>query len=132
MAQNVGTLFCWQLDLTRTITTCASCGATAVEGGPPAAFAVYPNQPNPFTNSTMIRYALPQRAVVELAVYTVEGRRVATLVHEDQGPGEHRASFGRGVATADGSRLDVLPAGVYFYRLRAGAYTSARKMMLVR
>jgi hypothetical protein len=41
-------------------------------------------------------------------------------------------SFGVGDLDAAGDRIGALPAGVYFYRLHAGSYSSARKMLVVR
>ena len=67
------------------------------------------NFPNPFQQSTTIRYYLPQDGIVHLDVFDLLGREVRQLVHE----------------AADGKRwyhttLDAndLPAGIYFYRLR--------------
>ena len=100
----------------------------AVEGGPPAAFALFQNRPNPFGTGTVIRYALPARVHVTLEVFNLQGQRVETLVNGDQAPGEYAVRFASGVH--EGVR--DLPSGVYFYRLNAGAYSATRKMMLMR
>jgi hypothetical protein len=102
-----------------------------VPGGAPAAFALGQNQPNPFTGVTMIRYALPIRTPVVLDVYDLQGQRVATLVDGLQEPGTYTVPFGPGVGAAGGRMRDVR-AGVYFYRLRAGAFMATRKMLLLR
>jgi hypothetical protein len=101
---------------------------SAAEGRLPMAFALAQNQPNPFASRTLIRYALSARVPVDLEVFNLQGQRVATLVREEQGPGEYAVSFGIGSRGGPG----VLPAGVYFYRLRAGAFASTRKMLLMR
>jgi hypothetical protein len=103
-----------------------------VEGGVvPAAFALWQNRPNPFTGRTQIRYALPQGARVSLEVYNLKGERVAVLVDGEQGPGEYSVSFGAGAAGA-GGRGGTLPAGIYFYRFRAGPYSATHRMVLMK
>jgi len=90
----------------------------AVPGDP----VLFQNYPNPFNPATLIRYALPARSDVTLAVYNTLGQRVATLVRETQERGYHQVSF-------DGSGL---ASGVYFYRLQAGSSVETRRMILLK
>lgn len=99
----------------------------APPSGTPATFALYQNYPNPARGETLITYTLPTAAEVELAVYDLSGRRVATLAREVRGPGVYEERYG---LTDDAGRH--LPAGVYVYRLRAGAEVAARKMVVSR
>jgi hypothetical protein len=78
--------------------------------------------PNPFSRETSISFALPEAAQVDLRVYDVLGRVVATLVDEERGAGTHTVTF-------DASSL---PAGTYVYRIQAGSYSEARQLMVVR
>jgi hypothetical protein len=96
--------------------------ASEDEAAVPATFALHANYPNPFNPQTLIRYALPQRTPVRLAVYDVLGREVAVLVEAEQGAGQYEAVFG----------ADALPSGVYVYRLEAGTFTQTRAMLLVK
>ncbi|HUK64246.1 MAG TPA: hypothetical protein VLV15_12960, partial [Dongiaceae bacterium] len=99
-------------------------GTTNLEVGTqtPTAFALSPNRPNPFRGETEIRYALPQHVHVSLDVFNLQGERVATLVHGEQGPGEFAVAFAPGKLSApSGQRVGMLPAGVYFLRLQAGS-----------
>jgi hypothetical protein len=93
----------------------------------PAAFALYQNYPNPARGETSIAYALPAAAEVELAVYDLSGRRVATLVRGAREAGVYEERYG---LTEEGGRY--LAAGVYVYRLRAGSRVAARKMVVSR
>ena len=98
----------------------------------PMSFEVRQNHPNPFGRRTEIRYALPSRSTVSLEVFDLQGQRVARLLRGEQGPGEYAMSFGTGIVTDDGARVEALSTGVYFYRFRAGAYTRTRKMLLLK
>jgi hypothetical protein len=105
--------------------------ALAADDRGSAAFALWQNQPNPFTGTTRIGYALPIAAPVRMDVFNLLGQRVATLVREHQGPGVHSVTFGPGVRTVAGERVGALPSGVYFYRFQAGTFARTRKMLLM-
>ena len=96
-------------------------GIAAVEGVP-LAFALDQNYPNPFNPSTTIRYALPERSHVTLTVFNALGQQVATLVEGERESGYHDVNF-------DASSL---ASGVYLYRLTAGDYVLARKLVVLR
>lgn len=88
----------------------------------PDGFALAQNYPNPFNPATVLRYTLPVAGSVRLAVYDLLGREVAVLVDETQAPGTYAATF-------DAAGLS---SGVYVYRLTAGSFVQARRMMLVK
>lgn len=104
----------------------AEASLLATTGAPTLEFGLEAARPNPSAGSTVIAYTLPTGARAELAIYGVSGRRVRTLVDADASPGVHEELWdGRD----DGGR--ILPAGVYFYRLRAGDWMSERKLVLL-
>ena len=80
------------------------------------------NYPNPARTTTTIEYTVPSAGTIQLQVYDLLGRKVATLVDEEKGPGRHSVSV-------DASRFS---SGVYFYRLRAGGTIESRKMVVVK
>ncbi len=88
----------------------------------PLSFTLEQNYPNPFNPTTTIAYALPAASEVSLTVYDVLGRAVATLVDARQPAGRHEAAF-------DASPL---PSGVYIYRLQAGSFSAARRLVVLR
>lgn len=93
----------------------------------PVELALGTNYPNPFDPETKIRFALPHAGRVELAVYDISGRRVATLVSDELEAGRHEVGWqGR---DADGRRV---ASGVYFSRLEADGRVLTRKMLLLR
>ncbi len=88
----------------------------------PVSFALSQNYPNPFNPTTTISYSLPARVHARLTVFDVLGRRVAVLVDQVEGAGEHAVLF-------DASRC---ASGVYIYRLEAGTSTADGKMTLTK
>jgi hypothetical protein len=85
---------------------------TGVPSGPTKlSFSVYPNP----ARRANIAFTLPLETQVDLGVFDVTGRRVATLVNGRLPAGE----FSRAWSGRDASGKSV-GAGVYFYRLRAG------------
>ncbi len=85
------------------------------------------NRPNPFRASTTIRYSLPTRARVDLAIYEASGRLVRAIVRGTQGPGTYTAVWdGRDPSGRP------LPSGIYFCRLRTGGASDTRSMVLIR
>jgi len=80
------------------------------------------NYPNPFNPSTVINFELATSGEVQLQVYDLMGREVATLVNSRKPAGSHSVNF-------DASSLS---SGVYVYRLQAGEHIMSRKMVLVR
>jgi photosystem II stability/assembly factor-like uncharacterized protein len=88
----------------------------------PVAMALEQNYPNPFNPTTVISFQVPVASHVKLTVFDMLGRVVVTLVDENKPGGVHAVQF-----DAAG-----LASGVYFYRLRTGAGTFTKKMLLVR
>lgn len=95
----------------------------------PLTFELQQNYPNPFNPSTKIRYIIPQtsnvngqKPIVVLKVYDILGNEVATLVNEEQSPGQHEVVF-----NAAG-----LASGVYIYKLDSPGFTTTKKMILLK
>lgn len=80
------------------------------------------NFPNPFNPTTSITYQLSKVSFVSLKVFDILGREVATLADEVRQPGRYTAVWDARNAAS----------GIYFCRLMAGAYTSVKKMILLR
>lgn len=78
--------------------------------------------PNPFNPTTNISYSIPRYGLVTLKVYNTLGEEVITLVNEEKPAGTYEVRF-------DGGSL---ASGVYIYRLTAGDYSAAKKLMLLK
>lgn len=92
------------------------------ESGVPSEFVLQQNYPNPFNPSTTIRYGLPHNSFVKITVYNTLGQQVAEPVSEQLEAGYHETIF----------RGDGLASGVYYYRLQAGEFVQARKLMYLK
>ena len=95
------------------------------EGPPP--FRLGRSYPNPFNPLTTVRFTLHEAGPVELAVFDVAGRRVATLVERPLDAGAHAETWN---GTDDAGRR--VASGVYLLRLAAGGRTAARKAVLLK
>jgi hypothetical protein len=85
------------------------------------------NYPNPFNPSTRIDFTLEKAGSVELSVFDLAGRQVATLRQGSLAAGEHHVIWdGRSDSGAS------LPAGQYRYVLATAEGRVARSMVLVK
>ncbi len=102
-------------------------GIAADEENTARNFNLAQNYPNPFNPETTIGFRMSAAGVVELAVYDISGRLVKTLLNEKRAAGSYEVQWdGRNRFGAEA------PSGVYIYRLRAGNYSAAKRMLLVR
>ena len=101
---------------------------TNIQVSLPDQFTLSANFPNPFSQSTTIRYYLEQDGVVKLDVYDTRGRLIKSLVDRYQEGGSwYSADF----------NPDQLASGNYYYRLTVEGFSSiifdeTRSLTLVR
>jgi len=88
----------------------------------PLEFILEQNYPNPFNPVTQIGFSLPAKEHVKLTIYDLLGKEISTPISQSLNPGPHLYLF-------DGS---ILPSGIYIYRLEAGQWHDAKKMILVK
>ena len=84
---------------------------------------LYQNVPNPAFGSTTINYSIAQKGKVLLEVFNTLGQRIMCLVDQKQLPGVYKVTWN--------FIINHVPAGVYFYRLKAGNYEKIRKMVVL-
>jgi hypothetical protein len=89
--------------------------------------ALAQNRPNPFNPTTTLSYSISKQGHVVLSVFAVDGSRVRTLVDRDQQPDRYDVQWDG----TDNSGQRVA-SGVYFYTLRAPAFTKTKKMVLLK
>ena len=89
--------------------------------------ALRPAHPNPFGAETTLAFELPQTTDVTLAIYSVDGRLVTTLVRGQAGPGPVEVLW-------DGSDEQgrSVSSGLYFVKLLAGDEVRLGKLVVLR
>jgi hypothetical protein len=97
-------------------------GVKEIAGNVPFSFTLEQNFPNPFNPTTKIQFQIPETHFVTLKVYNLLGQEIATLVNEQLLSGRYRAEF-------DASNLS---SGTYVYRLHAGQFIDAKRLMVVK
>lgn len=85
-------------------------------------FYLWNNYPNPFNNSTKIKYNLDRTGFTTLKVFNSLGQEITTLVSETQDKGVYEIDF----------KADNLSSGIYFYQLRQNAFYWAREMVYLK
>ena len=92
---------------------------TGVDG---SSYVLYQNIPNPFKETTEIRFYLPKACELELEVYNLLGEKVAVICKGRYDAGEHSVIFNSA----------KLKSGSYFYKLRTPDYTGTHAMSIIR
>ncbi|MCJ7552993.1 MAG: M28 family peptidase [Ignavibacteriaceae bacterium] len=80
------------------------------------------NFPNPFNNSTIIQYAIPEESNISLDLYNSIGERIANLFRGYRKPGEYEIHF-------NGSSIT---SGVYFIILNTSKHIYSHKILLLK
>jgi hypothetical protein len=77
--------------------------------------------PNPVRDAVSIPYRVPEAGHVTLSLFDISGREVLRLIDDTREAGEGEVQF----------RIGTLPAGRYFYRMKAGDYMSETLEMVI-
>ena len=77
--------------------------------------------PNPFSERTVIRYTIPERAAIVITIHDMRGVEIARLVDGAVEAGEHTVEWDGGVG---------VPAGVYVCRMMCGEFVVTEKIVL--
>jgi hypothetical protein len=84
-------------------------------------FALYQNQPNPFTSETSISFRLPESGRATLRVFSAEGRLVKTVIGD----------FAEGINAIKFQKSDIGSNGVFYYELETPKHSDRKKMILI-
>ena len=97
---------------------------TGIENGEdlPKEFSLSQNYPNPFNASTTFEYDLPKSADAELAIYNLQGQKVAIILDARQSAGRHTLTW-----NANG-----FSSGIYFARLEADGQAKTLKLAILK
>ena len=94
---------------------------------PVESFQLFQNYPNPFNSATNIEYEIQKLTDVTIAVYDLLGRLVTVLIDETQAAGHYKTSwYGKDFYG------NLVPGGIYIYKITADGLSSSRRMVLKR
>lgn len=86
----------------------------------PKKLRLHPAYPNPFNQTTTIKFSIPGAGHVSLKIYNILGEVIATLINNEMGAGVHKITWdARGSAS-----------GIYFIHLTYGGYAQTQKVLL--
>jgi hypothetical protein len=93
----------------------------------PLNYILYQNYPNPFNPATTVRFQVPQTSNVTVDIYNMLGQKIRTLFQSQVQRGNYSVSWdGRNDAGVQ------MSSGTYIYRMTAGAFVQAKKMVLMK
>jgi len=93
----------------------------------PKNFALEQNFPNPFNPETEIKFYLPRRSPVKIAIVDPLGRLVRVLIDGILEAGEHRTRW-----NGKNQNDAALASGIYFVKMNSQNFSAVRKLLLVR
>ena len=85
-------------------------------------FSLNQNYPNPFNPTTTISFELFKTDNISIDIFAIDGRHMINIFKGRKSVGLHEIKF-----NAEG-----LSSGVYFYKLKVGEISTAKKMILIR
>lgn len=89
---------------------------------------LYQNFPNPFNQTTVLKFYLPKEESVSLAIYNVRGEVVKTFHHnESLVKGMHKIEW-NGLS----DRNELLASGVYFFRLETAGFIFTKRLVYLK
>jgi len=123
---SAGLILPQKFQLTLDVTTSSSVGDQNLPIVP-GYFSLAQNFPNPFNQSTQMRYSLLKSGLVSLKIYNLRGELVTTLVKQFQPAGNHEVAW-----NGKNSQGENVSSGLYFYQLRVGDQKQTRKLTLLK
>ena len=94
----------------------------------PNDYTLEQNYPNPFNPSTTIRFTLPIKKQITLAVYNANGQKVKTLINNKV---LNKGSYEQ-VWDGTNEKGHKVASGMYIYKLKFGNFSKSRRMLLVK
>lgn len=80
------------------------------------------NYPNPFNESTKIKYNVPNSSNVSIKLFDTNGIELKTILNEQKNIGDYEFTFNSG----------DLQSGIYYYQIQMNNYKNAKKMLIIK
>jgi hypothetical protein len=88
----------------------------------PAKYSLSQNYPNPFNPVTTIEFSIPKTDNVTIKIYNVLGQEIKTLINGKMDAGTYKAEW----------QANNNSSGIYFYQMKAGDFSSTKKLILLK
>jgi photosystem II stability/assembly factor-like uncharacterized protein len=88
-------------------------------------YALQQNYPNPFNGGTVIKFSIPEPAVISLILYDITGKEIKVLAAGNFSAGQHQVS----ITNKD---FEKLSSGIYLYKLSSPGFSSVKKMIVLK
>lgn len=85
-------------------------------------FKLYQNFPNPFNNTTTIKYEVGNKSNINIDIFDINGRLIDELINSIHSPGIYEIKYD----------ADNLSSGIYFYRIKTDEYIETKKLLLIK
>ena len=93
----------------------------------PSIYKLGQNYPNPFNSTTKINYSLAQESIVSIVIFDVNGRQVRQLVRGKKSAGNYKVEWNMRDSTGN-----VVPSGVYFYKITARSFEGSAEFSKIK
>jgi hypothetical protein len=93
----------------------------------PTSYSLEQNYPNPFNPTTQIAFNIAQTERVNISIFNILGQKVATIINAGMSAGAHVVMW-----NGRNEHGELLPSGVYFYRLSTPTFSAVKKMILLK
>ena len=86
----------------------------------PREYVLYNIYPNPFNSIINITYGVPKYTNVQIVIFDLTGKKVATLINKIQSSGYHSIDW----------NADNHASGIYFIKMITDEYINTKKIIL--
>jgi hypothetical protein len=100
---------------------------TTERGCVPSEYVLSEPGPNPFSNSTVVTYQLPEAGPVNLSVFDLAGSMITTLANGAHGPGVYGVRW-----DGEDSEGVPVPSGTYVVRLVSSGLVESKRVVVMR
>jgi hypothetical protein len=90
----------------------------------PSEYILLQNYPHPFNPETKITYAIPAAGNISIKLYDIKGSEIGEIEQGFREAGYHAVSLN--------AQSYNLTSGVYIYKLKAGSFSSQKKLVLLK
>lgn len=93
----------------------------------PIKYDLTQNYPNPFNPTTKFTFSIPVKGSVNITIFDITGRVIATLVNSKYEAGKYIVDW-----NGTNNSGSAVSSGVYFYRIVTSNYIATKKMILLK